>query len=474
MNDHPSAQELLLFLRGQLTPRATRVVIGHLLKGCALCSAELEPSAETLLVPGLDTGLAEIDPELDAAYDAAFERALTNAFRLAPAAAAAFTASTASTRAASAASDGDESEACGVLLERCRQLRHDDARQLLEVSARAVEAAELLRPERHGESKVAELQARAWAERANAHRVAGELGQAEKAMARAFDRAAEACARIPSTTSATPPAAATPATPPAQAPAPTPAVDHSLLLAHLYDLQASLLGDQRRLDEALRLQDRVYEIRMQHGDLHGAGRALISKGVYTFYGNDSAGALRLLAEGGQMIDAEREPQLVIFGIQNTAACLVDLGRLEEAAALVREHRARYQQTAGRVDRLRLLALSGWIDAGLGNLERAEQELVAARRGLESLGFGYRSAQVTLELSGVYLRLGRAAEARQAAEEAVRIFSSLGVGREALGALMVLRQSFELGHATAVVDRVADFMRRAAHDPAARFEPTCIA
>jgi tetratricopeptide (TPR) repeat protein len=212
---------------------------------------------------------------------------------------------------------------------------------------------------------------------------------------------------------------------------------------------------------------------MQRGDLHGAGRALISKGVYTGYAQDPEAALRLLTEGRQMIDAERDPQLVLLGIHNTAGLLVESGRFEEAAEFVREHRARYQENAGRADRLRLVVLSGLIHEGLGMLEAAERELREAKQGLEWLGFGYRSALCTLYLCRVCLRQGRATEARELAEEAVAVFSSLGVGREALGALMLLQRSFELGQATVVIDRIAEFMRRAANDPAARFEPVRI-
>jgi tetratricopeptide (TPR) repeat protein len=491
MSDHPSSQDLHLFLRGELLPGATRRVISHLLKGCVSCCAALAPRAEVLLsasfgAPGVfgeGTGrpvdslafgdLSELDwldPELDAAYDAAFDRALAKARELAPSAAAAFSASPRSelsvptaalpadlahletvetaSEGIGAVSAGLDLAGCEALLERCRLLRHDDATQLLELAGRAVECSERLRPERHGAAKVAELQAYSWSEQANAHRLAGDLRQAEVAIAHAFDRAAEAhaCAVREG------------------------ASDQALLLAHLYDLQASLYADQRRLDEALRLQDLVYEIRMERGDLHGAGRALISKGVYTGFANDSEGALRLLAEGRQMIDAERDPQLVLLGIHNTASLLVEAGRFREAAELVRANRALFQENAGRADRLRLLMLSGEIKAGLGELAAAEQELREAKRGLERLGFGYRSALTTLYLCRVCLRQGRAAEARELAEEAVAVFSGLGVGHEALGALMLLQRSFELSQATVVIDRVADFMRRAATEPAARFEP----
>jgi hypothetical protein len=489
MSDHPSLQDLHLFLRGELLPGATRRVIGHLLKGCVSCCAELAPRADVLLsasfgaaedgagVSGGSLALDELsaldrlDPELDAAYDAAFDRALAKARELAPAAAAAFSAPRESSASVPAvalpdanlvnlanletaaerngvSAAGPDLAVCAALLDRCRLLRHDDATRLLELSGRAVECSERLVPEQHGAAKVAELQAYSWAERANAHRLAGELRQAEVAIAHAFDRAAEAHACAASTETS----------------------DQALLLAHLYDLQASLFADQRRLDEALRLQDLVYEIRMQRGDLHGAGRALISKGVYTGYANDPEGALRLLTEGRQMIDAERDPQLVLLGIHNTGALLVDAGRFREAAEFMKANRARYQEHAGRADHLRLLILSADINFGLGELAAAEQELREAKRGLERLGFGYRSALSTLYLCRVCLRQGLAAEARELAEEAVAVFSGLGVGREALGALMLLQRSFELGQAAVVIDRVADFMRRAATDPAARFEP----
>ncbi len=56
-------------------------------------------------------------------------------------------------------------------------------------------------------------------------------------------------------------------------------------------------------------------------------------------------------------------------------------------------------------------------------------------------------------------------------DAVEVFVSLGIQREALGAVLVLRDAFERRVATlGLLEDVVEFLRRCQIDPNARFNP----
>mgnify|MGYP006208110867 CR=1 FL=1 len=73
------------------------------------------------------------------------------------------------------------------------------------------------------------------------------------------------------------------------------------------------------------------------------------------------------------------------------------------------------------------------------------------------------------LATLYAEQGRTDDLKRLAREMLPIFSSLQIHREALAALAYLKQAIETERASlAVVSSVADFLRRARHDPGLRF------
>jgi hypothetical protein len=71
---------------------------------------------------------------------------------------------------------------------------------------------------------------------------------------------------------------------------------------------------------------------------------------------------------------------------------------------------------------------------------------------------------------LYAGQGRTEELKRLAADMVPIFASRHIHREALAALTFLRQAVEAEQASLeVVARVADFLRKAEHDPELRFE-----
>jgi tetratricopeptide (TPR) repeat protein len=326
-----------------------------------------------------------------------------------------------------------------AFLERSWRLRNEDPEEMVRLAMFATLVAGKLEPEIHGAKQIKDLQCRAWAALGNGYRVADDLDAADFALGRAAELYLEG-------------------------------TRDELLGAHLFDLQASLFGARRSFAAALQTLDVVHEIYTRHGDSHQAGRALITKGSYSGLGNEPEEAIRLLQRGLAMIDADREPRLALSAVHNTAFFLVTCGRFREARALVWQNLPRYEQHGGQLDRIKLQGLRGLICAGLGELDRAEEYLMAARRGFEETGVRYHAAIAGLDLAVVWLRQGRRKEARDLVLDCVRVFLELRIHREALAAVLVLQRAFEKGlEADALLDKARDFLRRIEQDPTLTFE-----
>jgi tetratricopeptide (TPR) repeat protein len=301
---------------------------------------------------------------------------------------------------------------CESLVKRSQACRHHDPEQMVLLAERAAAIAMDLDPLVYGPELTADLRARCFAELGNAHRVSDDLEAAERALRRASEESARG-------------------------------TQDPLLLARIMDLTASLRGSQRRFDEALELLDAVYRLYESHGDRHNAGRALISKGLYTGYGNDPDGAVRLLSSGLSMIHPVSDPKLVISAVHNLIGFLADGGRFREAQRLLQRARQAYYAEGDRLNLIKLRWLEGRIAAGLGQLRRSEKFLLQARQELEATGLHYHTALASLDLAAVWLNQGKTAETRVLVGELVTTFQARRIAREALAALVLLKEAFDL-------------------------------
>lgn len=317
-----------------------------------------------------------------------------------------------------------------ALLERSYELRYDDPEQMVDLARLALIVAERLSPERLGTLSAADLCCRAAIELANAFRVADLLDEARRTLGEAADWLAKGT----------------------QSPA---------LEVRLHEVQASLLADSRHFDAACDALDVVYRAQIEGGDRHLAGRALIKKGLYLNYKGDTGGAIPVIQQGLAMIDAERDPSLLFGALHNLGHCLINLGQLRKARALLWMNRRRYKDALGRVSQLKLLWLQAQIDLGLGERERAQARFLAVKQGFGEAGLRYKEALVALEMALVHAQDGRAAEARSLGLEAAGVFLSLGVEREAMSAVLLLQKAFELRMMpVALLQSVLEFLREA--------------
>ena len=371
--EHPTPAELEAFALGELPAGRLRAVVLHLVKGCKACRVRVKPFYEAMLGNG-----GEVTPEEEASYGTAIERAFRAvADKQRQAAAAALSLLTPGELAALRPPSVplDDLALFETFLQRSWALRHEDPARMVQFAQFAVFIATNLNPLLYGGKRVLDLQCRAWTELGNAHRVADDLDQAEAGLERAiglFLRSSR----------------------------------DRLLGARLYDVYASLCADRHRFDLALEAIKTVYSIHQERGDIHLAGRALISQGIYTGHRGEPEEAVGLLERGREMIDERREPGLAFMAIHNQICFLVEAGRFAEAWELLDRSRERYEQCAGRVCQIKRRWLEGRLLQGFGDLAGAETALLQAKREFEEAGLGYNAALVSSDLDALWSRGGK--------------------------------------------------------------------
>jgi tetratricopeptide (TPR) repeat protein len=443
--NHPSPAELDRFLLGEMSPRQAAPVVAHLVRGCETCRQRMAPLASAVFAngpvapPSAPASGAEYDFPVFKAFATARLYAETGRLNKTlhhrrpgeP-----FPQEVPSLEAlATPEVARDPQRYCEALLERCRSLRFNDPEGMILAASFAVVLAERMASSQGGPEELADLQAGAWAELGNAHRAADDLASAEAALARALDLSGHG-------------------------------TGDPLLLARLMDLTASLYTEQRRFEEAHRLLDWVYAIYRRAGDKHLAARALISKGISVGLAFESEKAVDLLERGILLVDAARDPKLTLAAVHGLLWYLLDCGQVAEVETLLHQVRGLYMAYGEPLVQLRAQWLEGRVAADRGEDARAAQTLLQVRAGFQEAELPYTAAMASLDLAAVWLRQGRTVEIQQLVDEMVAIFRARNIQREAIGALLMLRQALQKDQATAALLRtVATELRRLERLPA---------
>ena len=85
--------------------------------------------------------------------------------------------------------------------------------------------------------------------------------------------------------------------------------------------------------------------------------------------------------------------------------------------------------------------------------------------------GFHAALASLDLSLLWMRRGQWRDAEVLGREAADVFLALGIHREVLACVMILKDAFKKRKATVVLlESVVEFLRRSQFDPDARFTP----
>jgi len=429
---HPSPAELDRFMLGEMSPRQAAPVLAHLIHGCAECQRKLEPLAAVMLgvpsqppEPASEPSGNEYDFPLFKAFASArrYASALAVEERRATAAPALKEAAAPRPPALEAGAMKRDWARCEWLIERCRALRHTDPESMVLTATLAVTLSERLSPGSSGKAALADLQAYALAELGNSQRIADEVVASEATLSAAVDRAGQG-------------------------------TGDPRLLACLMDLTASLYTDLRRYDEALRLRDAVYAVHAKVGDRHLEGKALISKGFTLINALRAEEGIPFLTQGLTMIDAARDPRLVMAGVFNLIWSLVECEKAAQAESLFRLNQASFSIRFERLDAIKCVWLEGRIAAALGEEERAERCFREALASYEEVGLPAYVAVVSIDLAILCLRAGRNAEIAPLIEETIATFRSFGFERDVIGILLVVHEALKKSQVTEALLRTA--------------------
>jgi tetratricopeptide (TPR) repeat protein len=326
-----------------------------------------------------------------------------------------------------------------LLLERSWGLRAVRRTESEDLAKLALELSGHLDSSYYSAELIEDLRARAWAYIANLRRIAADLEGAEQAFQISYTHLKRGT-REP--------------------------VERAVFL----DLKSSLRTAQQQFQDAARLLRRAVTIFLHNGDEHRAGKSLVNLGALYSYAGQIEEALPLLQQALTLIDPGQDPRVLLCAWHNLIDDLAMLGRFIEAQGLYRKARPLYQRNRDIDLELRRLWVKGKIERGLGQDESAEALFVEARKGFLAENLPVEAALVSLELAVLYAQQERPAELKRLAAEALPIFASRQLGREALAALMFLRQAVESEHLNIeVASGIADFLRRAQGDPSLSFE-----
>ena len=446
MSEHPTSAELATFAHGDLPRRSFPRIARHVLR-CSECRALLAPHYAHLL----PAELIEPLPDRERVYDGLLDRA----FAIARATKRQIQREEAQRRRISALlaqGGGLESllsqeniplQGVGVLqalLDHSWAIRHENPGEMVKLARYAVEVAKRLNPRQCGSLEQADWQARAWGELGNAHRAADDLDEAERAFGFAFDFLVQG-------------------------------TGDPRLKAKLYDLHASYYGTRRQFTLAFAALEVVYETYEELGESHLSGRALIVKAVYSFYEGRADEALQLNKFGLGLIDVERDPDLFCMAVHNRILYFLDYGQYREARIELFRYQAELSKLGGRVNAIKMLWLRARISAGLQEWSTAEQAFLEVKSSWQEMDMKLAAALASLELALIRMRRDSYSEAEALVLEAAEVFVNLRLQREAIGAVMVLRDSFKrkLGTLEHLED-VVDFLRRWHMDPNTKFVP----
>lgn len=312
----------------------------------------------------------------------------------------------------------------------------DDPGGAVRAGTAAVHLASGLAAEAADEPLAVDLHARALAHLANAERVAADYEAAEITMRRAGERLAAGSGE-------------------------------PRLRARVAELRASLERDTGHPEHAVRSLRRAGDVYRQLGDRPSLGRVLVQEGVLLAHVGDTSKSLDALRQAFEVLQPKEDPRSVLAATQCLAYCLHKIGYDIAAAQLVREAAAVVERRGDRVMRLRLDWLGARIGIALGH--DGETELRRVRDGFLERGLVYDAALVCLDLATDYVRRQRLPDLRHLAQEMFPIFTSREIHREALAALILLRDTLSSGRADlSLLDELRSFLERSRYDRRLRF------
>jgi tetratricopeptide (TPR) repeat protein len=287
-----------------------------------------------------------------------------------------------------------------------RQRAAQDPKEALGLAEIAGDLAKVAPVNVAGERARHELLALTWACAANAHRNADHLEEARAAMHEAGHYLQEG---------------------------------HPLLLGlmpNILSFRASIEFWERRYEDSLATIDSA----LSHNPVNSVRpRLLVQRSnLLTTVFDRALEGLAALDEAVPIIDQRSEPRLWLAAVVQQLLVLTQLGRMEEAEALLPQVRG--LAGASPADRIQLRWIEARLAYGQGRQDRAEMLYHEITRGFLQHNLAFSAAVVTLELCHFLMEQGRLEEVATLAASTLEEFHRQKVHPEFVSALALVEQA----------------------------------
>lgn len=431
---HISEGQFGQFLRGEMSRREARRVVGHLLSSCERCSALASRMASEI---GLfSTGAANWEQ----AYEEVFSRALVFASeqeeRLAVeklrgwAQWASLEPLPPDARFGLVESD-KRFHTCGFydrLLEASRWYLRSDPAEAGDVIRLAILVAERLDSAVVATKRAADLRAAAWAALGNAARLASDFGGSRQAFNEAWRILEEE------------------------------GTNDALDRAHIIGLESGYMQDIGEFELAEAALEEALDIYRKLGQAHLQGRTLLKMGDCIGQIYPERGIARI-DQALALIVVAREPRLELCAQHDLAWFKNDSGRPEEALAILDRARPLYHQFPDKWTQLRLHWLEGRISANLGDLSEAETIFGHLWEEFRARTLHHELVLVSIDLAEVLVRKGEPNRAAALVEQCYPILRAWGLHQYALAAWIVFQTALEQGQLAGIFRKIREYYRR---------------
>jgi len=295
---------------------------------------------------------------------------------------------------------------CQWLLLKSKDEWHSDPHLALGRSSLAVAVSEILDADYYHPQWLADLQAKAHAYLANAHRILANFAEAEKHFLIAERKLREGVGCNAE--------------------------------SRVLTLKASLLIDQYRYTEALALIDRVASHHEKRQDWHEIGRLCLKRALVLEATGDAAEAAEENIRGARLLSRGGEPHLIVAAHQNAVHCLILAGQLSRAR--------RHFESLPPTNLPNLLVRRSWIEGHLlraeTQFEHAQASYGKARQSWGELGRYYDAALVTMDMALAAYAAGDDRRVVTCAEEASVLLVRAAAKHEAFAVLTLLFRAIE--------------------------------
>jgi hypothetical protein len=188
---------------------------------------------------------------------------------------------------------------------------------------------------------------------------------------------------------------------------------------------------------------------------------------------EASASIRVLQAGLRILeDYPLSILRVVAAKHNILLALIELGRLHDAIELLSEVKILHAELSEPLPGLRLRWVESQLALARKDFRLAETLLVSVKAGFLDFDMPYDVALASLHLAALYMEEGRWSEIPPLITEMLAVFNALGIDREAIAAVLILKRAMEVERLSLALLREAlSYFQQAQGDPGMQFQPS---